>query len=87
MSDSTDSRLTDVCRSEFDMAALTVGPMDSISTVWSVSAWLCDASAYLVSRFDFLGLVGADALNLDLYRCDFDSITLMAGSNDPKQAF
>ena len=40
-----------------------------------------------VSHFEFLGLVGTDALDLDLYRFDFDSITLMTGSNDPTAMF
>ena len=68
-------RSTDICRLDLDAAASTVGPMDSVLTVWSVSAWLRNASAYLVSRFDFLRLI-------DLYSFDLNPAMSTPESND-----
>ena len=56
------------------------GPMDSVSMVWSISAWLCDASAYLVSRFDFLRLI-------DLYSFNLNPATSTPRSIDPIATF
>ena len=54
--------------------------MDSVSTVWSISAWLRDASTYLVSRFDFLCLI-------DLYSFDLNPAALTPRSIDPIATF
>ena len=80
VSASVHSRSTDVCRLDLDAAASTAGPMDSVSMVWSVSAWLHDASAYLVSRFDFLRLI-------DLYSFDLNPAASTPRSIDPIATF
>ena len=54
--------------------------MDSVSTVWSISAWLHDASVYLVSRFDFLHLI-------DLYSFDLNPAASTPRSIDPIAMF
>ena len=54
--------------------------MDSVLTVWSISTWLRDASAYLVSRFDFLRLI-------DLYSFDLNPAASTPRSIDPIATF
>ena len=69
---STDSCSINVSRFDLHAAALTFGPMGSISMLWSVSMWLGTLCTYLVSLFDFLCCFVTDVLDLDVYRCDLD---------------
>ena len=80
VSASVHSRSTDSCRLDLDAAASTAGPMDSVLTVWSVYAWLRNASAYLVSHFNFLCLI-------DLYSFNLNPATSTPWSIDPIAMF
>ena len=51
------TRSTDICRDEFDVAALTPGPMDPMETFGVVSRWLCDAGMSTVSDFTLSRLI------------------------------
>ena len=77
------SRLIDADAVNLDV--YRCGLVPSASTPWSNDhvgpfgvnyRWLCDASAYLVSRFNFLHLI-------DLYSFDLDPAASTPGSIDP----
>ena len=84
---STISHWADVYRFDLDAATSTAGPRDSVSMLWVVSVWLHIVGTSQVSRFDILLLFVIKTLDLNLYRSEFDLITLMAGSNDPIGTF
>ena len=61
-------------RCDLDVATLTAGSMDSVSTFWKVSGWLRNVAMSQVSCFDFLCC-------FDLYSFDFESSASMAPSS------
>ena len=61
---------TDVCRSEFDAAALMPGSMDLPATFRVISRWLHSMGMSQVSLLTFLRYFGTDTLDLDVYRSD-----------------
>ena len=82
VSASVHSRSTDVCRLDPDAAALTVGSVDSVSTVWRVSEWLHGLGMSAVSLFVFSHRFVTHMLDLHLYRSDLDSTMSTAGPMD-----
>ena len=62
----TDMLNLELYRSDLHVAASMPGPMDSMSTFRSISAWLHDSGASQVSHLNFWHLA-------DLYRFGFDS--------------
>ena len=66
----------DVYRCSLDPSASTPWSNDHVGPFGVDYRWLCDASTYLVSRFDFLRLI-------DLYSFDLDPAALTPGSIDP----
>ena len=56
---------------------------DSVGPFWIVSGWLCYAGAFLISVFAFSSWIGADMLDLEVYRSDLDGNASTLGSNDP----
>ena len=55
----------ELSRYDLDPIASTAGSNNSVSTLSSVSVWLCGTHAFEVSRFDFLHLA-------DVYSFEFD---------------
>ena len=72
----------DVYRRNLDAAASTAGPMDPTGTFRDVCEWLRHVGAYLVSCLAALRYFDIDMLDLSLYRCDLDLITLPLPSNE-----
>ena len=87
VSASVHSCSTDVCRLDLDAAALTVGSVDSVSTVWRVSEWLHGLGMSVVSLFVFSRRFVTHMLDLHLYRSDLDSTMSTAGPMDPTGTF
>ena len=56
--------------------------MDPMESFGVVSGWLRDAGTSTVSGFAFLSWIGADMLDLEVYRFDLHMAALMPGSND-----
>ena len=80
-------RLINICRSRFDTAASTAGSMDSVSTFWGVSEWLCGVGMSTVSLFVFSRRFVTDTLDLDLYRSDLDLTAASSMSNVSEATF
>ena len=59
-------------------------PTEMFGDVWR---WLHESDMSTVSGFEFLGLVGADALDLDLYRFNLVSSASPSTSNDSVRTF
>ena len=80
-------RPINVSRFKFNMAASTPGSMDLPATLPRVYEWLRRSGMSVVSRFIFSSWIGADMLDLDIYRFDLDVATSTAGLMGPIATF
>ena len=80
-------RPINVSRFEFNTATSTPGSMDLPATLPRVYKWLHHSGMSTVSCFIFLSWIGADMLNLDIYRFNLDVATSTAGPMGPIAMF
>ena len=77
----------DLYRFNLDSSGSTAQSIDLQATPRRVSAWLSGLGTSLVSGFAFSSWIGADMLDLEVYRSDLDGNTSTLGSNDPMGTF